>query len=253
MFSQRKVPNKLVYLFLAFLLLFLLDKFGFSLPVRRMLEKSFIIPVKQEIFQLKRIFKKDLETCRLENERVLSELKAQVVVLSEENKEQKRLLSAPLPGNWQFLAAKVVEAENETLTLALGEDDGVKPEMVAVLEKTYLGKIFRVTPKMAEVKLPTFFGERLVVKIVSVEDQKIVGRGLLFGLGAGKMKIEQIYSSEPVKQRDLVMVETEGGSLLVGEVQEVIYGKGEVFKTALVERLYNPEDLNIIFLIRGKI
>jgi cell shape-determining protein MreC len=99
---------------------------------------------------------------------------------------------------------------------------------------------------MAQIRLPSFFEERLMVRAGG-------SLGLLIGRGQGKMRIEQILAAETVAKADLVMTNLEGGDLLVGEVEEVITAKGEVFKTAQVKRLFNPEELETIFLVKGKI
>jgi len=106
---------------------------------------------------------------------------------------------------------------------------------------------------MSEVRLPSFYEEKIVTILVSPSDYTIVGHGLLVGSGMGKMKVEQILRQEWVQKGDLVVTSVGGGDLLVGEVTEVLQSQGETFKTAQVKRLYEPENLNTIFLIRGKL
>lgn len=208
----------------------------------------------QKLYDWQRAFKKSSASCQLKDEKELAQLKARIVSLTEENLRQKKLLGSPLPKNWQFLNAKVIGIGNEILTINVGREDGVRGGMVAVDGTTYVGKVKHLTERMAQISLPTSLDEKLAVKIVSSTDGNlVVGRGLTVGRGQGKMKVEQILSSEVVEKGCLVLVMVEEGDLLVGEIEEVVEQKGEVFKTASIKRLFNPDELETIFLIRGKI
>ncbi len=250
---NKKIPSVFYYIFIILLVVFLLNLFGALKVLYGALEKTLIIPVKQKTFDWQKNLKKDLNGCLLQNKKQVAELKVQLATLWEENLQQKRLLSAPLPKNWQFTVAKVIEANNETLTLDIGRSDGVKEDMVAIAESTYLGKVSVVSEKQSQVKLPSFIDERLVVNIVSVKLDNILGKGLLIGRGQGKMKIEQILSTEGADVGNLVTTSVDNQDLLVGEIDNVFWNKGEVFKAAQVKLLYSSQELNTIFLIRGKI
>jgi rod shape-determining protein MreC len=251
--SQSKFPKPFFYLLITFGLIYLLGRAGALNWAKRLAERSLIIPGKQAVYDWQRKLKKSSDTCDLAAEKEIAELKVKIASLTDENLQQKRLLSAPVPKNWQFLGGKVIEVANETLTIDRGKQDEVREGMVAVTEGTYLGKVVKVSEAVAEIRLPTFFEEKLAVKIVSADDQVIFGRGLLVGRGQGKMRVEQILSREEIKKGDLVITTIEGGDLLVGEVEEIIEAKGEVFKTVQVKRLISPEELTAIFLIRKRI
>lgn len=250
--EKRKIPPIIFYLLSILIFIFLLDKVGALRFFRTIAESAIITPVKQKLFDWQRMGKKDLNSCQLKEQSQISELKSKVAALEEENVSQKRLLSAPLPKNWQFLSVKVIAFENEVLTLNLGASDGVKEGMIAVSQDTYLGKVFLVSEKESLVRLPSYSEQRLLVRIIA-SNNSFVGKGLLIGRGVGQMKVEQVISSELVKKEDLVVTSAEGKDLVVGQVEEVIENKGEVFKVIQVKRLYNPEELNTIFLVRGKI
>ncbi len=253
MFRRRRFPRPLLYLLLIFLLFWGLSSTGILRALRGWIEKTAVVPVREEVFAWRRFFKKDLSGCELKNERETAELKVKIASLIEENQEQKRLLSSPLPKNWQFLPVKVIGLTGEELTIGAGKSDGVAAGMAALWGETYLGKVTEVSERIAKIRLPSFFEERLVVSIVSAAEKNQLGQGLLVGWGEGRMKVEQILAAEKVEKGDLVMTNVEGGDLLVGEVEEAVYPKGEAFKSASVRRLYNPEELKTIFLIRGKL
>ncbi len=254
MFSSRKLPPVFFYLLFLLLLLLGLGFTGIFRPLRTLAEKGLIIPLKEKAYRWERIFKRDLGECQLQNAVEVAELKTQVATLREENQEQKKLLSSPLPKNWQFLPAKVIGLGEETLVINQGKNEGVREGMIAISGQTFLGKVTNVSESMAEIRLPSFFEERLMVRIFKAQGTfSLSGLGLSIGRGQGKMRVEQILAEEEVAKGDLVMTNLEGGDLLVGEVEEVVLAKGEVFKTAQVKRLFNPESLGTIFLVRGKI
>ena len=251
MLGKRKVPKIFFGIFGFFLLIFLFDRLGWLSWLRKASEKNLLIPLKQRIYDWKN-WRGGGQDCRLEEERKLAELKKEIAALTEENLAQKRLLSAPLPGNWQFLPVTVLEAKNEILLIDKGRQEGVKEGMVAVLGETYLGKVSKVSEEVSEVKMVTFLGEKLVVEFFSTDKKNFLGRGLLVGWGLGKAIAEQILANEEVKEGDLVMVEVEGKTLLIGKVKELLFKEGEVFKSAGIERLYQPSSLRTIFLLKRK-
>lgn len=251
--EKRKIPQELFIVFAVCIILLILGLTGVFRPVRGLMEKTVVIPIKEKIYNWQRAFKKDLDGCQLKDENQIAELKTKIASLAEENLSQKKLLSAPLPKNWQFITTKVVGISNEELTINIGEADGVKVGQAGLFGSTYLGKVGEVSQSLAKIRLPSFIDDKMSVRIVSPDKELNIGKGLLIGKGTGKMKIEQIFSSEEVTSGNLVVVDVEGGNLLVGEVTEVTQNIGEPFKTAGVKLLYNPEELNTIFLIRGKI
>lgn len=252
MFAKRNFPKPFFHLLVAFGLVYVFGRVGALNWAKRLAERSLVIPGKQAVYDWQRKLKKSPDNC-LASDKEIAELKAKIASLTEENLQQKRLLSAPVPKNWQFLGARVIDAANETLTIDRGRQDEVREGMVAIAGDTYLGKVVKVSEAVAEIRLPSFFEEKLAVKIVSADNRVIFGRGLLVGRGQGKMRVEQILAREGVKPKDLIMTTIEGGDLLVGEVEEIVEAKGEVFKTAQVKRLFNPEELTAIFLIRKRI
>lgn len=253
MIKKLNLPKPFFYLLVIFPFFLLLNFLGAFKPLKRVLEKAVVIPTKEEFFRWQRFFKKDLGGCGLKNEREVSELEAKILSLQEENRAQKRMLSVPLPKNWQFLTAKVISSEGETININTGKETGVKEGMIAILGESYLGKVSKVSERISEVRLVSSPEERLVVKIASETEGNISGRGLLIGQGQGKMMIEQILPSEDIKKGDKILVNLEGGDLLAGKIEEITESEGEPFKTAQVKRLFNPEELNTIFLIRGRL
>lgn len=249
MFGKRKVPKIFFVIMGFFLMIFLFDRFGWLRWSRKVLEKRLFIPFKQRIYDWKN-WRGGRQDCQLEEERRLAELKKEIAALTEENQAQRRLLSAPLPGSWQFLPAKVLGVEKEILIIDKGGQEGVKEGMAAILGETYLGKVSKVSEEVSEVKMVTFLGEKLVVEFFSADKKNFLGRGLLVGWGLGKAIAEQILSNEEVKEGDLVTVEVEGKALSIGKVKEVLFKEGEVFKSAGIERLYQPSSLRTIFLLR---
>jgi len=253
MFRHKKIPQPFFCVLAILILLLLGNIFGVFRPMRNFAERVLIIPIKQKVYDWQRGLKKNTGECQPTAESKTGELKAKIASLTEENLALRRLLGAPLPKNWQFLPVKVIGVDKESFTLSAGKTDGVKEGMTGVFGETYLGKVVEASERVSVLRLPSFFEEKLVVKIVSGEKDNISGKGLLIGRGQGRMKIEQILSTEGVEKGDFVVTDVDGGDLLVGQVEEVEEAKGEVFKTAQIKRLYLPEELETVFLVRGKI
>lgn len=254
MLERKKIPSIFFYLLFVFVFLLFLGALGVLRPIRGLMEKNLFVPFRQELYDWQRKLGEKPEDCQLKSEAEIAALKAKIASLVEENTAQKRLLSAPLPKDWQFLPVRVIGLENETLTIDSGAKEGVQKGMVAVWGENYLGKVSEVSENLAQIRLSSFFEEKLVVRIVGEKDKaQTLAKGLLVGRGQGKMRVEQILASEEVFAGDLVLAPIEGGDLLVGKVEEVIKPEGEVFKTAQVKRLYQLDELVTIFLIRGRL
>jgi len=253
MFVKKSFPRPFFYLLAVFTIFFLLGLTGISRPFRQLAEKTLIIPLREKIFRWQKTFKKDSNSDILKNESNLAELQIKNAALLEENQELRRLLSAPLPKNWQFLPVKVIGVEGEILIIDTGGKDGLIRGMVAVSGGSYIGRVDDVSEGVAKIKMASFLEEKLSVKIVDKDSGQIDGRALAVGRGLDRINLEQILSSEWPKKGDLAMVSLSGGDLLVGEISDVIQVKGEPFKTATVKTLFNPEDLSTIFLVRGKL
>lgn len=247
---RQPFPQPLIYLLVFLLALAALGRIGLFRPLRALVEEAAIIPLRQQVYDLRRFFKKDLGSCQLANERQLAELRAKIASLTEETASQRRLLSAPLPKNWQFLEAKVIGLEGEELIINQGDEE-IFEGMVAIFGDSYLGRVVRVSEKMARVRMAAFPEERLVVRVAT--EGGVLAQGLLVGRGEGKARLEQVLASERLERGALAYGNFEGGDLLVGEIEEVLAPAGEVFKSAVIKRLFNPEELVTIFLIRGRI
>lgn len=245
-----KIPKNFYSPLIILLVIFLLGLLGALKPIRKLAEKKLIIPIRQKFFDWRLSDKKNLGDCALVGEKEITELKTKIASLEEENRQQKRLLSSPLPKTWQFQTVKVIGTENETLTINAGSEDNLKEGMVVVLGDTYLGRIYKASQSMSVVLLPTFLDEKLAVSIISEKNRLLVGRGLLTGRGEGGMKIDQIILSENVSAGDIVQTDVLGTNLVIGVIGEIIEKKGEMFKSALVKRQYNPRELGTVFLVK---
>lgn len=253
MFRKKLFPPVIIYVFLTLLLLFLLGLTGILKPLRSFFEKRTIIPIRQKVYDWQRSLKKTGVDCNVENENIINQLKSEIFTLKEENKSKTKLLSSPLPKNWQFLDVKVIGLENETLFINKGSEDLVREGQVVIKDNLYLGKVTDIFPSMAKIKLPTYLDEKLMVKIIDETNGELLGRGLLTGKGLSLAGIQQILTTENVKKGNLVIAEVMDGDLLVGKVGDVLIQKDETFKTATVERMFNPESLETVFIIRGRI
>ena len=187
-----KIPKFFYSPFIILSIIFLLGLKGIVKPIRNLAEKKLIIPLRQIFFDWRKC--PVVQTSEKEN----TELKNKIAFLEEENRQQKRLLSSPLPKSWKFQTVKVIGVENETLLISAGEEENIKIGMIAITGDTYLGKVYQVSQSISKIHLPSFVDEKLSVSIVDKENHSLKGRGLLTGRGEGGMKIDQIILSENI-------------------------------------------------------
>jgi len=176
---------------------------------------------------------------------VLSQLEA----CQEEIKASRRLLSAPLPAEWQFLPVKIIKVEN-SFFIDQGKKAGVELGRPLVYENVYLGKVIEVQEQVSRVELVSQEGSKVSIKIKSTEG--IQAKGILNGLGKTQAEVSQILAQETVEKGDLVVTagdESIPPDLALAKVEETVKEKNEVYQKAKVRLLIDPEQLTIVFLI----
>lgn len=137
------------------------------------------------------------------------------------------------------------------LKIDKGSDDGLKPGMPAVYKDTYLGQIKDLGPKSADIILSSDPDSKIAVFSQGSDGSK--ARGVLVGQFGSDMLLDKILHEEPIKVGDLVYSEgTEGDlprGLVMGQVSQVLDRPNEIFKQAKVKPVFNPADLDIVFVI----
>jgi len=251
--EQKKRRKSFIFFLILSSLILLADYFRLLKPVKGFLEKKLVIPVREKLVAkpLSPTAANSTNSCQ-EKDLLIETLKAQVAGLKEENLAARKLLGAPLPPNWQFLPAKVISVGEEGMLIDQGGTEGVKDQMIVLAEGVYLGKVQGVSVEAAKVALLTSPDSRAVVKILAKDDLSLAGKGLLFGKGNNEMEVKEILAAEEIKEGDLVVAADTAASsnLLIGKVTSVNYKKGDVFKTALVKREIDLNNLTEVFLVK---
>jgi len=250
MLKKSKSLRYLIYAVLTVLFLSIVGRLRIFNGVKGFFEKKVTIPIRQEIFDFKRSIKKDLNGFSLLTQKEKDEYETKIASLINENKELRRLLGSPLPKEWQFLAAKVIWYDQESLTIDQGENSGVKLGMTAITGNTYVGKVNEITPETSIIRLVSFIDEKNIAKVYKKGENLLTGQGLLVGKGLGRISLEQVFLNEKIEKENIVVVPVAKGELLAGEIEEVFEKENEGIKTATVKRLFNPEELSNIFLVK---
>ncbi|MFZ5365595.1 MAG: rod shape-determining protein MreC [Patescibacteria group bacterium] len=188
-----------------------------------------------------------------ENARLRAELLKMQVLASEneeltvQNEFMRRQLDYFSEAGLKAVVADVIGRSQDSyqnfLIINQGEKQGLKPGAAVTDQNVLVGKIYSVDKYTAKVLLINDSFSKLAVSVQN-SDQTIGVLSGEFGLG---LKIELIPQNEDVIPGDLVI--TSGleqdipRGLLVGQVDNVIYTEGELFKTAFVK---SPMDFNKI-------
>lgn len=247
-----------LFLILFSLFLILAENFGWIKTIRSAVEKG-TIPTKMVayrtwqgisgsfsgLFSLSNCPQKiaDLEK-QIEEYLVLS---VKLNVLEEENKALRRQLEAPLPPTTKFLPAKTLGL-TKYLTIDKGEEDGVKPGMIVVSENILVGKIIQVTPKTAQVILPTDPDSKIPSRTI-----KTNARGLVEGqFGTGAV-FDRVLQAEVLESGDLLVTTGEGEyerDLLIGKLTRIEKVPVEPFQKGEITPLLDYSKLVNVFVIK---
>jgi len=250
-------------LFLLCLLFLGLDSLGWTKPVRGMVEKS-TNPLKGGIYHQVQNSKFKIQSLRSlwqeseslkkklgELEREKAELKIENSKLKIDNQAMRRLLQAPLPPEWRFLAAGVI-GRTRYLTIDKGRREGVKKGMVVVFENVLVGRVTQVSEKAAKIILPNDSESKIEVEIRAGERESGRVRGALVGED-GRLVLTEVLQGERIEVDDLVV--TSGGeeifppNLLIGKVVKIEKEERQPYQKAEVEPLVDYDRLETVFLI----
>lgn len=246
---MKNYKFKIFFFFFLCLVVVVLDYFNVLDPIRGYLEEKLVIPIRLAV-KPKPVVCPEVKSSQ-EKEAEILDLKTQIAVLREENLAEKKLLGSPYtPQTWSFLAARVIGISGEEIIIDQGKDAGIIEGTPVLAEGYFLGKVEKVTPKMAKIKVLSSPGNKMFVKILAKEGMGLTGKGLLEGMGEEKMTIKQILSRENVNEGDLVVAadSSETVDLLVGKITKVDYQIGEPFKLAEVRTGLTISELQNVFL-----
>lgn len=139
------------------------------------------------------------------------------------------------------------------LLINQGSENAVDVGQIVVFKDNYVGKIISVSPKVSEVMLSQDPDSKIAV--FSQGDNR-KARGILTGQFESGLLMDKILHDETINPGDLVYSEGSSGDiprgLILGQVSQVMARPNEVFKQAMVEPLFKPEDLDVVFIIKNQ-
>ncbi len=245
------------------LLLILADFLGWSRPVKAWVANR-TNPIQQVVYQKITNYKLKIKNFRQspqkitglkqrlgELERENAELKIENWKLSIENANSRRLLAAPLALEWSFLPAKVL-GSNRYLLIDKGRRDGVEPEMIAVFEKSLVGRVVAVGERTAKISLPTDRESEIMSNVKCQMSNVCPVEGRLVGTGK-EMLLTQVPQADKFAVDDLVVTsgreEIFPPNLLIGTVASISQDERQPTQQAEIKPLLDYSQLETVFLL----
>lgn len=186
-------------------------------------------------------------------------LKEQLAQILSENANLRRKL-----GELQAYAAQSESLNPQTFNLKparpvglsryfkidKGVLEGVVLGQAVVYKDNLLGQIVSTSPHQSDVKLITDPESKIAAFVTSDNGR---ARGVLSGQFGSEMLLDKILHSESIKEKDLVYSEGTESSLprglILGQVTKVMERENEVFKQAIIKPVFDPGDLDVVFII----
>lgn len=245
--STKKILPPFLLFFGVCLILILLENLGLLRLVRRGTE-SVTTPLKMVIF---RAWQKTGLGSSVASDigpqiRELATLRVKLQVLEDENKSLRKQLEAPLPPTMKFLPAKTIGL-TRFLTIDKGDEDGVKVGMTVISENILVGKVNQVTPKTAQIILPTDPDSKIQVRTI-----KTGAKGLALGEFGTKAVLDKVLQAERLEKDDLVVTTGEEGDikdLLIGKLGKIEKEEVQPFQKAEIIPLLDYGKLVDVFVV----
>jgi rod shape-determining protein MreC len=259
---QALFKDSKTFFILCLLSLFLLLADNFKLlNFPKSIVQTVAIPIQYGLYQSSRTVTRQFEFIFLarrsaQENKALKEQLAQVTAESANLRrqlaetqgflEQQKALD---PRVYDLVAARPISS-SRYIRIDKGSDSGLKVGEPVVYKENYLGQIKQLSPKGAEVLLPTDPDSKIAA-FVSNKDGK--AKGILIGQFGSEMLLDKILHSESISIGDLIYSEgTEGvlpRGLVLGQVTSVLDRPNEIFKQANVKGIFKATDLDIVFVI----
>ncbi len=242
-------------------LLFTLDLFGAFQPWRDSFQ-AFLAPIKRPFYLFKttntfNLFDQSnqgqqdqVHILQQENTQLKADL-LELAKIRKENRRLRRLLEAPLPPDYSYRPAYVIESNDHYLWITKGKKEGVFVGQLVIIGGQLVGEVVEVRERQAKVLslLNRQFRKPVVIfspqKSCLVEaDSCRLGQGVLEG---GWVK--KILRDESVQAGDWVGLLAGPRGILVGEVTQVSLSRDKVFQQAQIEPSLDIKRPQEVFLV----
>ncbi len=196
---------------------------------------------------------KENESLREERDKLLSE-KVKLLEDEKENEILRQQLNFQKKNPFKLVPGQVIAKDptniQETFSIDVGANDGVKESMPVISSGMMVGKVSEVGPTSSKVLLITNPNS-----IVNGMLQESRAYGLVRGeLGYGLI-MDSIPQDTKINVSDLVVTSGLGGNypkgLILGEVTEIISKQGEIFQSATLRPILDFNKLELVFVILG--
>lgn len=205
-----------------------------------------------ELWQKVTRLEQDNQRLTQENLQIKAKLD-QLKELEQENLQLRGLLNiAPPATSGQTIIARVVGLSPygffQTLTIDRGQKDGVEKGKPVISSGFLVGSIAEVSDKTATVRLISAHNSLIPVLLANSRVKGLL-KGGVKGIVVEDIPVDvQIQTGEPVVTAGLTNQIPAGIS--VGQVEEVISTKGEIFQVAKVKLPINFTQLEVVAVIK---
>ena len=171
--------------------------------------------------------------------------------LKSENTAMRKLLGAPLPPNWQFIPASVLDVGNDGIIMVdQGSNSGLKENQIVIFENALVGRIFKVDPNLSKVMLPINRDSQIQAKIIKTDIK-----------GVAKLDLNHLLVLDEVLQEKLLVsgqiVVTSGKdgiypeNLLIAKIESIEKDEAQVYQKAILKPLLDYQNLETVFVVKN--
>lgn len=130
-----------------------------------------------------------------------------------------------------------------------------KDDIVLVFDSILLGFVLKVkgnTAIVAPFYSPTVLNQ-ISIPVYNLRDNSI--KGLVSPINAGELFIKNVPTNKEIREDDLWLTSNEAlevpSGLIVGKTKKVIQNKDTGFNEVQIDLIFDSNDLNLVYLIRG--
>lgn len=191
----------------------------------------------------------------------IDELQVRIVDLETENEKMRQELNlSEILGDYTTVNATVIARNpdqwTETMTINIGSDQGIQPEMAVMAGNGLIGRITQVNPTSSKVTLLSSQNQsnsKVAARIQTQEDSSANGIISSYDRRNGNYVMTQVDPQADIHEGDMVISSGLGGvipsSLLIGEVARTYMDDYGLFRIVEVEPAGEFTDIRFVTVI----
>lgn len=179
----------------------------------------------------------ELESAQRQNEQLRSQLELGTSV-------ERKLIEAKSSGI-------VEKGSTKYLLLNKGSEHGLELNQIVIVNDVLVGIIEHITSQNSYVEMPISASSAIpaVIRYQDETSHGVVKAG--YNLTA---QLEQVLPTERLESDAVILTSGEGGvypaDLVIGRVGDIVSQRPDIFQTATVDMLWDPLDLETVFVIK---